>query len=172
MMNTATADALHYSDGLLRDILSTVRTIAMVGASGDWKRPSFFAMKYLQRRGYRVIPVNPTRSGEEILGEVVYASLADVPGQIDMVDVFRSSEAALGIAEEAVAVMADKQIKVLWLQLGIRNDAAAELAQGAGMQVIMDRCPKIEFARLSGELSWSGINTGIITSKVLKAPRA
>ncbi len=171
-MNAAMSDNLHYSDGLLRDILSTVRTIAMVGASGDWKRPSFFAMKYLQRRGYRVIPVNPTRAGEEILGETVYASLADVPGQIDMVDVFRSSEAALGIAEEAVAVMAEKQIKVLWLQLGIRNDAAAALAQDAGMQVIMDRCPKIEFARLSGELSWSGINTGIVTSKVLKAPRA
>ncbi|MDA1100738.1 MAG: CoA-binding protein [Proteobacteria bacterium] len=165
-------DVLHYSDGMLRNVLTTVRTIAMIGASGDWKRPSFFAMKYLQRRGYRVIPVNPTRAGDEILGERVYASLAEVPCQIDMVDVFRSSEAALGIAEEAVAAMAAKQIKVLWLQLGIRNDAAAKLAQGAGMQVIMDRCPKIEFARLSGELSWSGINTGIITSKVLKAPRA
>ncbi len=165
-------DDLHYSDGMLRDVLSSVRTIAMVGASGDWKRPSYFAMKYLQRRGYRVIPVNPTRAGDDILGETVYASLAEVPGQIDMVDVFRSSEAALGIAEETVAVMADKGITVLWLQLGIRNDAAAELATGAGLQVIMDRCPKIEFARLSGELSWSGINTRIVTSKVLKAPRA
>ncbi len=163
---------LHYSDGMLRDVLSSVRTIAMVGASGDWKRPSYFAMKYLQRRGYKVIPVNPTRAGDEILGEAVYASLADVPGPIDMVDVFRSSEAALGVAEDAVAVMADKQIKVLWLQLGIRNDAAAELAEGAGLQVIMDRCPKIEFARLAGELSWSGINSRIVTSKVLKAPRA
>jgi predicted CoA-binding protein len=166
------AEVLQYSDGLLRDVLSSVRVIAMVGASGDWKRPSFFAMKYLQRRGYRVIPVNPGRAGTEILGETVYATLADVPGQIDMVDVFRASEAALGIADEAVALMPEKQIKVLWLQLGIRNDAAAKLAEDAGMQVIMDRCPKIEFARLSGELSWSGINTRIITSKVLKAPRA
>jgi O-acetylhomoserine (thiol)-lyase len=165
-------DDLHYSDSMLRGLLASVRTIAMVGASGDWKRPSYFAMKYLQRRGYRVIPVNPTRAGDDILGETVYASLAEVPGQIDMVDVFRSPESALGITEEAIAVMADKGITVLWLQLGIRNDAAAALAMGAGLQVIMDRCPKIEFARLSGELSWSGINTRIITSKILKAPRA
>ena len=163
---------LRYSDATLRGILSEIRVMAMVGASGDWKRPSFFAMKYLQRRGYRVIPINPGRAGTEILGETVYASLADVPVPIDMVDVFRSSEAALGVAEEAVVLVEKKQIKVLWLQLGIRNDAAAEIAQAAGIQVIMDRCPKIEFARLSGELSWSGINTRIITSKVLKAPRA
>ena len=163
---------LRYSDATLRGILSEIRVMAMVGASGDWKRPSFFAMKYLQRRGYRIIPINPGRAGTEILGETVYASLADVPVTIDMVDVFRSSEAALGVAEEAVALVEEKQIKVLWLQLGIRNDAAAKIAQAAGIQVIMDRCPKIEFARLSGELSWSGINTRIITSKVLKAPRA
>lgn len=171
-MEAEVLDDLRYSDALLRHILSSVRTIALVGASGDWKRPSFFAMKYLQRRGYRVIPVNPGRAGTEILGETVYASLADIPGDIDMVDVFRASEAALGVAEEAVALKEQKNIKVLWLQLGVRNDAAAELAEAAGMQVIMDRCPKIEYARLSGELSWSGINTGIITSKVLKAPRA
>jgi len=144
----------------------------MVGASGDWKRPSFFAMKYLQRRGYRMIPVNPGRVGTEILGETVYATLSDIPGDIDMVDVFRSSEAALGVAEDATALVKDKNIEVLWLQLGIRNDEAAELAQAAGMTVIMDRCPKIEFARLSGELSWSGINTKIITSKILRMPRA
>jgi predicted CoA-binding protein len=171
-MEAEVLDDLRYSDALLRHILSSVRTIALVGASGDWKRPSFFAMKYLQRRGYRVIPVNPGRAGTEILGETVYASLADIPGDIDMVDVFRASEAALGVAEEVVALKEQKNIKVLWLQLGVRNDAAAELAEAAGMQVIMDRCPKIEYARLSGELSWSGINTGIITSKVLKAPRA
>ena len=163
---------LQYSDATLRGILSQVHTIAMVGASGDWKRPSFFAMKYLQRRGYRVIPVNPGRAGTEILGETVYAALADIPGDIDMVDVFRSSEAALGVAEDAAALAEDKNIEVLWLQLGIRNDKAAELAQAAGMTVIMDRCPKIEFARLSGELSWSGINTKIITSKILRMPRA
>ena len=165
-------EPLFYSDATLRGILSQVRTIAMVGASGDWKRPSFFAMKYLQRRGYRIIPVNPGRSGSEILGETVYATLADIPGDIDMVDVFRSSEAALGVAEDAAALAEDKQIKIFWLQLGIRNDAAAEIAQAVGMTVIMDRCPKIEFARLSGELSWSGINTKIITSKILRMPRA
>ena len=163
---------LHYPDETLRGILSQVRTIAMVGASGDWKRPSFFAMKYLQRRGYRVIPVNPGRAGSEILGETVYAALADIPGDIDMVDVFRSSEAALGVAEDAAALAEDKQIKIFWLQLGIRNDAAAEIAQAVGITVIMDRCPKIEFARLSGELSWAGINTKIITSKILRMPRA
>jgi len=130
---------LRYSDATLRGILSEIRVMAMVGASGDWKRPSFFAMKYLQRRGYRVIPINPGQAGTEILGETVYASLADVPVPIDMVDVFRSSEAALGVAEEAVALVEEKQIKVLWLQLGIRNDAAAEIAQAAGIQVIMDR---------------------------------
>ena len=144
----------------------------MVGASGDWKRPSFFAMKYLQRRGYRVIPVIPGREGSEILGETVYAALADIPGDIDMVDVFRSSEAALGVAQDAAALAEDKQIKIFWLQLGIRNHAAAEIAQAVGMTVIMDRCPKIEFARLSGELSWSGINTKIITSNILRMPRA
>ncbi|MCS5608333.1 MAG: CoA-binding protein [Alphaproteobacteria bacterium] len=164
-------EPLHYPDATLRGILSQVRTIAMVGASGDWKRPSFFAMKYLQRRGYRVIPVNPGRAGTEILGENVYATLADIPVDIDMVDVFRSSEAALGVAEEAAALAKDKNIEIFWLQLGIRNDKAAELAQAAGMTVIMDRCPKIEFARLSGELSWSGINTKIITSKILRMPR-
>jgi predicted CoA-binding protein len=161
---------LKYSDAKLRGILSNVRTIAMVGASGDWKRPSSFAMKYLQRRGYRVIPVNPGRAGTEILGETVYAALTDVPGNIDMVDIFRAAEAALGIAEEAAALKEEKQIEVLWMQLGIRNDAAAEVARKAGIEVIMDRCPKIEYARLSGELSWSGINTRIITSKVLRAP--
>ncbi|SVA90789.1 uncharacterized protein METZ01_LOCUS143643 [marine metagenome] len=163
---------MQYSDATLRGILSQVRTIAMVGASGDWKRPSFFAMKYLQRRGYRIIPVNPGRSGSEILGETVYATLADIPGDIHMVDVFRSSEAALGVAEDAAALAEDKQIKIFWLQLGIRNDDAAEIARAVGMTVIMDRCPKIEFARLSGELSWSGINTKIITSKILRMPRA
>ncbi len=163
-------EPLNYTDAELREILSNVRVMAMVGSSGDWKRPSNFAMKYLQRRGYRVIPINPGRAGTEILGETVYASLADVPGNIDMVDVFRAADATPGIAEEAAAVAQEKHIKVFWLQLGIRNDEAAEIAKAAGMTVIMDRCPKIEYARLSGELSWSGINTRIVTSKVLRAP--
>ena len=162
----------HYPDSLLRGILSKVRTIAMVGASGDWKRPSYFAMKYLQKKGYRVIPVNPTRAGEEILGERVYASLAEVPERFDMVDVFRSSAQAAQVVDEAVAVKDDKGIQVVWMQLGVRNDAAAQRAEEAGLTVVMNRCPKIEFARLSGELGWSGVNTGIITAKTLRSPRA
>jgi O-acetylhomoserine (thiol)-lyase len=171
-MDAVMIDQLHYTDATLRNVLSTVRTIAMVGASGDWKRPSFFAMKYLQRRGYRMIPVNLGRAGTEILGETVYATLADVPGNIDMVDVFRANDAVPGLAEETIALVAEKQIKVFWLQLGIRDDAAARMLEEAGVQVIMDRCPKIEFARLAGELSWAGVNSGIVTSKVLKAPKA
>jgi predicted CoA-binding protein len=169
---TALSHHEHYEDRYVRDILSGTRTIAMVGASGDWKRPSYFAMKYLQKKGYRVIPVNPTRAGDEILGETVYASLADIPDRFEMVDIFRSSEAAAGIVDEAIACMAEKGIKYIWMQLGIRNDAAAARAEAAGLSVIMNRCPKIEYGRLSGELGWGGINTGIITSKPLRGPRA
>jgi predicted CoA-binding protein len=150
-----------YDDDYLRDILARVRTIAMVGVSPDWNRPSYFAMKYLQAKGYRVIPVNPRAAGQEILGERVYASLKDVPEPVDMVDVFRNSAAAGPIADEAVEIGA----KVVWMQLGVRNDEAAERAERAGLTVIMNRCPKIEYGRLHGELSWSGINSGIITSK-------
>ncbi len=156
---------LNYSDALLRDILSRVRTIAMVGASPNWNRPSYFAMKYLQEKGYRVIPVNARAAGQEILGEVCYASLADVPESIDMVDIFRNSEAAGGVVDEAIAVAADKSIKVIWMQLGVRNDAAAARAEAAGLTVVMDRCPKIEYGRLNTELSWGGFNSRIISSK-------
>jgi predicted CoA-binding protein len=159
----------HYPDRLLRDILHRCRTIAMVGASANWVRPSFFAMKYLQAKGYRVIPVNPRAAGGEILGERVYARLADIPDAIDMVDVFRGSDAAGAIADEAIEAAAEKGIKVLWMQIGVRNDAAAERAEAAGLTVVMDRCPKIEYGRLSGELSWSGINSRIISSKRRKA---
>jgi predicted CoA-binding protein len=154
-----------YADGLLRRVLGSVRTIAMVGASPDWNRPSSFAMTYLQSKGYRVIPVNPKAAGQIINGERCYASLADIPqgetGPIDMVDVFRNSEAAGPIAEEAIAVGA----KVLWMQIGVRNDAAAARAEAAGLTVIMNRCPKIEWGRLNGELSWGGFNSRIISSK-------
>ena len=156
---------LTYSNALLRGILGRVRTIAMVGASPNWNRPSFFAMKYLQEKGYRVIPVNARAAGQEILGEVCYASLADVPGAIDMVDIFRNSEAAGGVVDEAIAVAADKAIKVIWMQLGVRNDAAAARAEAAGLTVVMDRCPKIEYGRLNAELSWGGFNSRIISSK-------
>ena len=156
---------LVYDDTEVEGILRDVRTIAMVGASPNWVRPSNFAMKYLQGKGYRVIPVNPGQAGNEILGEPCYASLADIPDQFAMVDIFRSSEAAGGIVDEAIALAADKRISVIWMQLGVRNDAAAERARAAGMQVIMERCPKIEYGRLFGELSWSGINSGVISSK-------
>ena len=155
----------YYPDGMIRRILVQVRTIAMVGISANWNRPSYFAMKYLQEKGYRVIPVNPREAGSEILGETVYARLADVPDQFDMVDVFRGSEAAGGITDEAIAVAAEKGIAVVWMQLGVRNDAAAERAEAAGLTVIMDRCPKIEYGRLHGELGWGGFNTRVISSK-------
>jgi uncharacterized protein len=158
---------LTYTDSSLRTILDDTKIIAMVGASANWKRPSFFAMKYLQGKGYRVIPVNPGQAGKEILGELCYAHLDDVPGKIDMVDIFRNSEDAYGVTEDAIKIGA----KVVWMQLAIRNDKAAEMAEAAGLKVIMDRCPKIEYSRLFGELGWSGINTGVISSKRRKAGR-
>jgi len=155
----------HYPDGHLRQVLGSVRTIAMVGASPDWHKASSFAMKYLQRKGYRVIPVNPRAAGRAILGETCYGRLSDIPrgeiGPIDMVDIFRNSEAAGPIADEAIAIGA----KVVWMQLGVRNAAAAARAEKAGLTVIMNRCPKIEFGRLNGELSWGGFNSRIISSR-------
>ena len=150
-----------YPDSLIRKILREVKTIAMVGSSANWVRPSYYAMKYLQRKGYRIIPVNPKVAGTEILGETAYARLADIPHAVDMVQVFRNSEAAGPITDEAIAI----RPKVVWMQLGVRNDAAAERAEAAGITVIMDRCPKIEYGRLSGEIAWLGINTRVISSK-------
>ncbi len=160
-----------YSDEKLRRILTSVRTFAMVGASTHWRRPSFYAMKYLTKKGYRVIPVNPARAGAEILGETVHATIADVPDRLDMVDIFRTSEEAYEITKEVIASKDEKGIKVLWMQLTVRDDKAAELAEAAGLEVVMNRCPKIEYARLSGELSWSGINSGIVSAKTLRPPR-
>jgi predicted CoA-binding protein len=156
---------LTYDDAEIRRILASVRTIAMVGASAEWSRPSNFAMKYLQEKGYRVIPVNPRSAGEKILGETCYATLAEVPGRIDMVDIFRGSQVAGRITDEAIALKDDKDIRVVWMQLGIRNDAAAQRAQDAGLEVVMNRCPKIEFGRLHSELSWGGFNSRIISSR-------
>ena len=153
-----------YPDDKIRAILRSVRTFAMVGASAAWRRPSYYAMKYLQKRGFRVIPVNPQRAGGEILGETVYADIAEIPHRLDMVDVFRPPAEAAGIARETIANR-DKGIEVLWMQLGVRDDQAAALAEAAGLTVVMNRCPKIEYARLSGELGWSGINTRIVSAK-------
>jgi predicted CoA-binding protein len=149
-----------YPDSLIRRILGEVRTIAMVGTSAHWNRPSYFAMKYLQRKGYRVIPVNP-KAGESVLDEAVYGRLADIPETIDMVNIFRNSDAAGPITDEAIAAGA----KIVWMQLGVRNDEAAVRAEAAGLTVIMNRCPKIEYGRLSREIGWMGINTGVISSK-------
>jgi predicted CoA-binding protein len=154
-------DHEHYSDAYLREVLGGVKTIAMVGASPNWNRPSSFAMKYLRAKGYRVIPVNPAAAGGEILGERVYATLKEVPEKVDMVDIFRNAAAAGPIVEDAIAIGAT----VVWMQLGVRNDAAAARAEAVGLKVVMNRCPKIEWSRLHGELSWSGVNSGIISSK-------
>jgi O-acetylhomoserine (thiol)-lyase len=159
-------EPIPYTDAKLRRILSTVRTIAMVGASSNWNRPSYFVMKYLQGKGYRVIPVNPGTAGQQQLGEKIFASLRDIPDKIDMVDIFRASDQVDPIVDDAIAVGA----KVVWMQLGVRNDAAAEKAEAAGIEVVMNRCPKIEFGRLGGELSWSGVNSGIIRNRAAQPP--
>jgi len=160
-------DDLQYADGDLRRILHDARVVAMVGASPKWVRPSHFVFRYLQQKGYRVIPVNPQNAGEQILGEKVYASLREVPVKVDVVDVFRNSEAAGPITDEAIAIGA----KVVWMQLTVRNDAAAARARAAGLEVVMDRCMKIEYGRLFGELGWCGVNTGVISSKRLRVNR-
>lgn len=153
-----------YSEDYIRGILRAVQTIAMVGASPNWNRPSYFAMKYLQAKGYRVIPVNPREAGKEILGEKVYASLGELPVKVDMVDCFRNSEAIPPIADEAIRIGA----KVLWMQLGVRHDEAAAKAEAAGLKVVMNRCPKIEYGRLSLEIGWMGVNTRVISAKKLR----
>jgi len=152
-----------YPDSYIRGILNRVKTIAMVGISPKDNRPSYFAFKYLLERGYRMIPVNPGHAGERILSQKVYAKLADIPEPVDMVDIFRASKDVLPIAREALALNPKPQ--VIWMQLSIRNDEAAALAEGAGVKVVMNRCPKIEYGRLSSEISWMGINSRTLSSK-------
>lgn len=152
-----------YPDAYVKAILDTTKTIAMVGASANWNRPSYFAMKYLQGKGYRVLPVNPRAAGQTILGETCVADLNALTQQVDMVDIFRNSEAASAIVDEALAM--SPRPRTIWMQLGVRNDAAAQRAESEGLQVVMNRCPKIEYARLNGELGWQGLNSRVISSK-------
>jgi len=159
-------DDLAYDDAFLRGVLSRTRVIALVGATDKWNRPAYFVMKYLQGKGYRVIPINPALEGKELLGETVRADLKSVPVPIDLVQVFRRSEFAGAVADAAIAVGA----KTLWMQLGVRDDAAAARATAAGLDVVMNRCPKIEYGRLAGELAWSGVNTGVISNRAPAAP--
>jgi predicted CoA-binding protein len=152
-----------YDDGYIRGILNTVKTIAMVGVSANTSRPSYFAFKYLLERGYQMIPVNPTLGGQELLGRKVYARLSDIPEPVDLVDIFRAPRYAVAIVEEALALSPRPQ--VIWMQLGIRNDEAAKLAEANGLKVVMNRCPKIEYGRLSSEIAWMGVNTRTLTAR-------
>jgi predicted CoA-binding protein len=152
-----------YPDAYIRGILNTVKTIAMVGISPKDNRPSYFAFKYLLERGYNMIPVNPGQAGGEILGRKVYARLADVPEPVDMIDVFRAPQYAPQVVADALALKPRPQ--VIWMQLGVRNDAAAAAAEAAGLKVVMNRCPKIEYGRLSSEIGWMGVNSRTLTSK-------
>src|SRR5262249_16162672 len=152
-----------YDDAYIRGILNTVKTIAMVGVSNKEIRPSYFAFEYLLERGYRMIPVNPGLAGGELLGQKVYAGRGDSREPVEMVDSFRASPYAVGIVEEALRLQ--PLPRVVWMQLGIRNDEAAALAEQNGLKVVMNRCPKIEYGRLSSEISWMGVNSRTLTSK-------
>ena len=153
------------SDGLgineLRVILKESKTIAVVGLSANWYRPSYFAAKYMQEHGYKIIPVNPAYVGQEVLGERCYSSLEDIPESVDMVDCFRKSEDIEPIASQAVTIGA----KIIWLQLGVKNESASEIASAAGMIYVENRCVKIEHGRLFGGLNWVGVNTKVISAK-------
>jgi predicted CoA-binding protein len=156
-------DHENYSSDYIRDILRSVRTIALVGASNNDVRPSYFVLKYLLDKGYDVTPVNPGLAGQEILGRKVYARLADIAHPIDMVDIFRNSQAAGAVADEAL--MLAPLPKVIWMQLGVRHDEAAARAEAKGIKVVMNRCPKMEYGKLSGEWGWVGGNSGLISSR-------
>ncbi|MFT6683313.1 MAG: putative CoA-binding protein [Loktanella salsilacus] len=152
------------TDAELKSILTRVKRIAILGVSANPVRPSYFVARYLKLKGFTIVPVNPGLAGQELLGERVYGSLAEVPGDVDMVDVFRRSDAVPGIVDEALARW--PQLDVIWLQLGVHHDAAAAVATARGVTVVQDRCPKIEYQRLFGELRMGGFNTGVISSKL------
>ncbi len=152
-----------YSDAYIKGILDEVKTVAMIGASANNVRPSFFALKYLLSKGYEVWPVNPGHAGKAILEQPVYASLDDLPAAPDMIDIFRNSEAAAQVVDQ---VLAGGQLpKVIWMQLSVCHEEAAKRAEDAGIKVVMNRCPKIEYGRLSGEIGWAGVNSKTLSSK-------
>jgi hypothetical protein len=152
-----------YLDDTVHGVLRSVRTIAIVGATNNPARPSYIVFKYLAERGYDVIPVNPRLAGHGVLGVPAYARLADIPKPIDMVEIFRNTAEAGGVTDEALQL--DPLPKVIWMQLSVRDDAAAARAEAKGVQVIMNRCPKIEYGRFSGEIGWQGINSRVLSSK-------
>jgi predicted CoA-binding protein len=157
-----------YNDAYIREILSGVKTIAMVGASPLNVRPSYFAFKYLSERGYDMIPVNPGHVGKSLVGKPFVASLADIGRPIDMIDIFRSSSHIMPVVDEALKL--SPLPKVIWMQLGARDEAAAVKAEAAGLKVVMNRCPKIEYGRLSSEISWMGVNSRTLSSKRAPMP--
>ncbi|MEM7302028.1 MAG: CoA-binding protein [Pseudomonadota bacterium] len=153
----------HYPPHYIRRILDETKTVAIVGASANPIRPSFFVVKYLIDKGYTVWPVNPGRAGKEICGAMTYATLADCPGTPDLVDIFRAGDAVPQVMAEILAL--DPLPKTVWMQLGVRNDEVAKVAEMAGMEVVMDRCPKIEYGRHSGEIAWVGYNRELVSAK-------
>jgi predicted CoA-binding protein len=157
-----------YDDNYIRSILTSVKSIAMVGASPVDVRPSYFAFKYLVQRGYDMIPVNPGHVGKSLLGRPFVASLSDIGRPVDMIDIFRNSSHIMPVVEEALKLPSPP--KVIWMQLGARDDAAAAKAEAAGIKVVMNRCPKIEWGRLSSEISWMGVNSRTISSKRAPVP--
>jgi len=159
----------NYSDGYIRSVLRDVKTIAMVGASANTVRPSYFVLKYLRERDYDVIPVNPGQAGKPILGTTFVATLADIKQPIDMVDVFRASDQVMAVVDEVLQL---KPLpKYLWMQLGIRNDEAAAGLEAVGIKVVMNRCPKIEYGRLSSEIAWMGVNSRTLSAKRAPMPQ-
>ncbi len=152
-----------YDDGYIRGILNTVKTIGMVGVSANTSRPSYFVFKYLSERGYQVIPVNPGLAGQDLLDRKVYATLLDIPEPVDMVDIFRAAQYVPAIVAQVVQMQ--PRPRVVWMQLGVRDDAAAQLVEANGIKVVMNRCPKIEYGRLSSEISWMGVNSRVLSSK-------
>ena len=168
MTDAAAQNPTHnrFSDGFIESVLTNVKTVAMVGASANASRPSYFVLTYLLNKGYSVAAINPGRAGTTIAGAPVYATLAEAPGPVDMVDVFRAPDAIPDVVSQVLAM--DPLPKVLWLQLGIRNDHAVAPAEDAGIKVVQNRCPKIEYGRLSGEISWAGVNSNRVSARKSK----